>query len=406
MKAFASLLALAIALAPAAALAETAAPEAGIKTESPAPKKDAKKRQHAKTQPSRRAHTQQHKDVVTVSTRSVQKAPKESKSHGADKGPKKESKSDKKNDSKHPAGSAAFDHDHAAEPKSQLGSRGDGVKDLEPLPTPEVAPKASHPRSHGVKRVSLPEPKKVDDKAVEPTAAPKAPHKGKGAAKVAKAAAGAKTDAPQPKKCLKDAVTFLRGAEVDSFPLQQCDGTLAPLAVEHLSIMLRPHGVEKPVGSLERLAADHQKDQNLAANLRKIDARLITRLGEILEATHKGKAAKVSIVSGYRPQSQGSQHSLGRALDFRIDGVDNERIVQACKGMADVGCGFYPNSSFVHLDVRDAGTGHVSWIDASGPGEAPKYVTAWPPPAPMATAETPASEVKSETETPEPEAQK
>jgi hypothetical protein len=72
----------------------------------------------------------------------VQKAPKESKSHGADKGPKKESKSDKKNDSKHPAGSAAFDHDHAAEPKSQLGSRGDGVKDLEPLPTPEVAPKS------------------------------------------------------------------------------------------------------------------------------------------------------------------------------------------------------------------------------------------------------------------------
>jgi hypothetical protein len=33
----------------------------------------------------------------------------------------------------------------------------------------------------------------------------------------------------------------------------------------------------------------------------------------------------------------------------------------------------------VHLDVRDAGAGNVSWIDASGPGESPRYVAAWPP---------------------------
>jgi hypothetical protein len=30
------------------------------------------------------------------------------------------------------------------------------------------------------------------------------------------------------------------------------------------------------------------------------------------------------------------------------------------------------------MDVRDAGTGHVAWIDISKAGEAPKYVTAWP----------------------------
>jgi hypothetical protein len=32
------------------------------------------------------------------------------------------------------------------------------------------------------------------------------------------------------------------------------------------------------------------------------------------------------------------------------------------------------------VDVRDAGAGHVSWIDASGPGETPRYVTSWPEP--------------------------
>jgi hypothetical protein len=32
----------------------------------------------------------------------------------------------------------------------------------------------------------------------------------------------------------------------------------------------------------------------------------------------------------------------------------------------DTGCGYYPNADFIHMDVRDPGTGHVAWIDASG----------------------------------------
>jgi len=52
------------------------------------------------------------------------------------------------------------------------------------------------------------------------------------------------------------------------------------------------------------------------------------------------------------------------------------------KTLDDTGCGYYPNSSFVHMDVRDPETGHVAWIDASGPGETPRYVAQWPEPAP------------------------
>jgi hypothetical protein len=68
-------------------------------------------------------------------------------------------------------------------------------------------------------------------------------------------------------------------------------------------------------------------------------------------------------------------------MDFRIEGVKNEDVVAFCKTLDDTGCGYYPNSSFVHVDVRDPGAGHVAWIDASGPGEAPRYVASWPPPA-------------------------
>jgi hypothetical protein len=63
-----------------------------------------------------------------------------------------------------------------------------------------------------------------------------------------------------------------------------------------------------------------------------------------------------------------------------VAGVSNEELVAFCKTLPDTGCGYYPNSSFVHVDVRNPGTGSVTWIDSSGPGEAPHYVKQWPPP--------------------------
>ena len=37
----------------------------------------------------------------------------------------------------------------------------------------------------------------------------------------------------------------------------------------------------------------------------------------------------------------------------------------------DVGVGFYPNSTFIHFDVRDR---NAYWIDVSGPGQKPTYL--------------------------------
>ncbi len=123
--------------------------------------------------------------------------------------------------------------------------------------------------------------------------------------------------------------------------------------------------------------------QRLAPGVRRVDPGLVARLQTIADHFAKpGMPQRVAIVSGYRPESVGSFHASAQALDFRLEGVPNEAVVDFCKTLENTGCGYYPNSSFVHVDVRAPGTGHVAWIDTSAPGEAPHYVSSWPPPPP------------------------
>ncbi len=223
---------------------------------------------------------------------------------------------------------------------------------------------------------------KSDKAEVEPKGEPKAdakPEAKAGTKGESKARAAPSAPAPaKPAPCAKAPIEIIRGPEIDTFALTKCDGTLAPLAVEHLSVLVRPGGAARPVAPIAELAK--KKGAELAAGVHRVDDRLAMRLQAL--ADHFGKAGapvKLSVVSGYRPTSVGSMHATGRAIDFRLEGAKNEDVVAFCKTLTDTGCGFYPNSSFVHLDVRDPGAGHVSWIDASGPGETPRYVSTWPP---------------------------
>lgn len=136
---------------------------------------------------------------------------------------------------------------------------------------------------------------------------------------------------------------------------------------------MRPLSAPKPVTIEE---AKGPKGE-IAPQVKLVDEGLITRLQSIA-SEFRGK--KLHVISGYRPQSAGSHHQLGKAMDVRVDGVSNEALVAFCRSLKDTGCGYYPNSSFVHVDVRPKGSGHVYWIDASGPGERAKYVATWPPP--------------------------
>jgi hypothetical protein len=219
-----------------------------------------------------------------------------------------------------------------------------------------------------------------------PAVAVAAPPKGAKAprtARVHKADRPEKPEKPEKEKaeakpCVKAPVDVVAGGESASISLVRCDGSAFPVAVDQISILARPVTVAKPKITVEALGRPRGRD--VAPGIRRLDPRLIERLEHAVDHFRKGKETpKVTIVSGYRPKSAGSYHQTGRALDVRIDGVPNEELVAFCKTLPDTGCGYYPNSLFVHIDVRDGGAGHVSWIDASKPGEPPRYVTAWPP---------------------------
>jgi len=85
----------------------------------------------------------------------------------------------------------------------------------------------------------------------------------------------------------------------------------------------------------------------------------------------------IEVISGFRPPRKEqytarSKHNIGRAVDFRIRGVPNSAIRDFCRTLPNVGVGYYPNSTFVHLDIRDYS---AYWVDFSGPGEPPRYAT-------------------------------
>ena len=103
-----------------------------------------------------------------------------------------------------------------------------------------------------------------------------------------------------------------------------------------------------------------------------IEPRLISLLGVV--SNHFG-SRKIEIISGFRPftptqHNPHSNHMHGKAVDFRVVGVPNETLRDFCRTLKNVGCGYYPNSVFVHMDVRETS---AFWIDYSGPGERAKY---------------------------------
>jgi hypothetical protein len=99
------------------------------------------------------------------------------------------------------------------------------------------------------------------------------------------------------------------------------------------------------------------------------DPRLIRLLSKVSD--HFG-SRPIRVVSGYRTRSffEDSRHKVSCAVDFSIPGVDNSSVRDYLRTLTDVGVGYYPNSSFVHLDVRDTNT---YWVDFAGPGEAPRH---------------------------------
>jgi uncharacterized protein YcbK (DUF882 family) len=84
---------------------------------------------------------------------------------------------------------------------------------------------------------------------------------------------------------------------------------------------------------------------------------------------------QLHVISGYRKAGgatrESSRHVAAQAIDFRIPGVGLEELREYCAQLDHVGVGYYPNSRFVHLDVRRT---DARWTDLAGPGEAARLV--------------------------------
>ena len=199
--------------------------------------------------------------------------------------------------------------------------------------------------------------------------------------------------------CSKPAVEVVAGGESATFPLERCDGEAIPASIDKLSILARPAGAAKPKEPL----SGKPHGPEVAPGIRRIDARLAERLELVADHFRKeGEPTRIVLVAP-KSRSAGSYHASGRAIDFHIEGADNDAVLAFCKTVQDTGCGFYPNEGFVHIDARDTGAGHVAWIDVSKTGEAPKYVSSWPLPADKAAK---AESAKVEVAKAEPEAPK
>ncbi len=122
---------------------------------------------------------------------------------------------------------------------------------------------------------------------------------------------------------------------------------------------------------LESLAAAMRRRED--DPLRPANPRLAILLARISD--HFG-GRPITIVSGFRAAGgytrETSRHTKGRATDIRIRGVRNRTLWEYCRRLGNAGCGFYPRSTFVHVDVRRLRT---QWVDWSRPGRRPRYGT-------------------------------
>jgi hypothetical protein len=279
-------------------------------------------------------------------------------------------------------------HKTAAVPKAKASSAADRVRQAKQHP----AKPAAKPKAH--------DPKAAADHKT-------APKTGKDKTAKAHGRTARRVDPPPqpkpaaPKPCLHDAVNIVRGSDnhAETLVLTRCNGRPVDGALAHFSSLIAPNLAAAPSSAKPGHKATTQPAKQL-------DVGLLNRI-QAISSHFQGKT--IRIASAYRPLASRSYHQTGRAMDLVVNGVSNEDLVAFCRTLPDTGCGFYPNSTFVHVDVRTPGTGHVYWIDASKPGEPARYVTSWPekessdqsasPPAGLSHDDHPAEEASAQ-ETP------
>ncbi|MCA9616676.1 MAG: DUF882 domain-containing protein [Sandaracinus sp.] len=190
---------------------------------------------------------------------------------------------------------------------------------------------------------------------------------------------GDRVAAPSGDTCLRDPVTLRhlrRPREVARLSLTHCDGTPNLDALRELSFVARAWQTPRPTeAELEAYRAAHPEraERWMTPRNRWLHPGLLVRLQAISD---RWPTRDLVVVSGHRPSARRtSRHRFGRALDLQVDGIERAEVAAFAQSLARTGVGYYPNSSFTHVDVRETS---VYWVDRSGPGQRPDYGP-WPP---------------------------
>lgn len=186
-------------------------------------------------------------------------------------------------------------------------------------------------------------------------------------------------------RCRRRPVLISRtGGESDRFELVRCDGSMAPEALDRLSILARSLDAARPAGLLpdEPDMVAWEKSHEWSTGVRVVHPRLVWALQQIADAFPN---RAILLYSGYRPladvndaSGHKSLHASGRALDLSVHRVENDELIKVCGKLRGIGCGYYPHNKFIHVDVRRGEAGDAAWVDSSLPGEPAKYETDYP----------------------------
>ncbi|MGZ8840607.1 MAG: YcbK family protein [Candidatus Aminicenantales bacterium] len=128
---------------------------------------------------------------------------------------------------------------------------------------------------------------------------------------------------------------------------------------DHLTVIYKrgSNYVQESLDDIKHILRDPMNGEEVP-----IEPALLDFLYDLLQKV--GFQGEVHIVCGYRcvetntrlhNQSSsvvlGSQHTKGRALDFRLPGVDMKKVWETARSMKRGGTGYYKASNFVHIDT-------------------------------------------------------